>query len=51
MPTYIDPNPPRKSRKPSSKNSPRVRTPGELLHSRAEAANEAARVPQDDKLA
>ncbi|MFC4859703.1 hypothetical protein SA496_22190 [Pseudomonas sp. JS3066] len=51
MHTHIDPNPPRKPRKPNSKHSPRIKTPGELLHKRAEEANEAARVPQDDELA
>ncbi|AOE87506.1 hypothetical protein [Pseudomonas sp. TCU-HL1] len=51
MHTYIDPNLPRKLRKPHSRKLPLVKTSGQLLLQRAEEANEAARVPQNDELA
>lgn len=50
MHTYIDPNLCRKPHKPLLKGSPPLRTSGQLLFQRAEAANEAARVPQRDDL-
>ncbi|WP_280287387.1 hypothetical protein [Pseudomonas sp. BN417] len=50
MHTYIDPNLRRKLGKPLLRRPPPWSTSGQLLFQHAEAANEAARVPQRDEL-
>ncbi|MCY1284869.1 hypothetical protein D9M68_398510 [compost metagenome] len=50
MHTHMGSNLRRKLRKPLPRRWPLIKTPGQLLLQRAEEANEAARVSQNDEL-